>query len=137
MAQAKSALDLLLGVDIGKFEKPTREIEIKRLSQALGAKVVFVVQGLDPDQMEKVNENAVTMTGKDVDLNMNEMQLFAVLEGVKEPNLKDKALREKFGAPTPKELVKKLLLAGEITKIYQVISELSGFADDSVEELKN
>ena len=65
------------------------------------------------------------------------MQIMTVLAGVKEPNLKNKELMEKFNAPTPKELLQKLLLSGEITNLYNVISELSGYGPDSVAEVKN
>ena len=70
-------------------------------------------------------------------IDVQEMQIMTVLAGVKEPDLKDKKLLEKFNAPTPKELLQKLLLSGEITNLYNVISELSGYGPDSVAEIKN
>lgn len=133
--KAMNVLDLLLGVDTGLIAKPRKEVHMKRLSKALGQDVVFTIEALSADQFEKVQENAMTIKGKDFDLNINEMQIFTVLEGVVEPNLKNKELREKFGAATPKELVKKLLTAGEVSKLYNEISELSGFGDDA--DIKN
>ena len=43
----------------------------------------------------------------------------------------------KFKATTPKELVRKLLLSGEIANIYGEIASLSGFGEGSVKEVKN
>ena len=43
----------------------------------------------------------------------------------------------KFGSPTPKELIKKILLSGEIVSIYGAVSDISGFKDSSIEEVKN
>ena len=44
---------------------------------------------------------------------------------------------QKFKASTPKELIRKILLSGEIANIYAEISNLSGFGDGSVKEVKN
>lgn len=38
---------------------------------------------------------------------------------------------------TPKDLVRAILLSGEIAKIYGEISELAGFGDNAVKEVKN
>ena len=37
---------------------------------------------------------------------------------------KDKALREHFGCPTPKELINKLLLKGEVDDLVNAINDL-------------
>ena len=59
------------------------------------------------------------------------------IDGVLEPSLKDKRLLAYFGCVTPKELVKKLFLAGEIAELSNVITELSGYdKDEDEEELK-
>lgn len=134
---SNNVMDLLLSADIKKFNKPTKKVKMVRLSELLGTDVVFICEGLTPDQMEKIQENAMSIKGGDVDVNMNELQIFTVLEGVKEPNLKSKELREKYGVATPKELVKNLLLSGEITKLYNVISDLSGYGEKAIEEVKN
>ena len=44
---------------------------------------------------------------------------------------------QKFKASTPKELVRKLLLSGEIANIYAEISSLTGFGEGAVKEVKN
>lgn len=130
-----SALDLLLKMDESKIKKPTKEVEIKRLSEAVGEKVVFVCEAISPNKMAEIQEMVLDVKTQQVDV--QEMQVLTVLAGTKEPNLKSKELMEKFHVPTPKELLLKLLLPGEITSLYNVISELSGFGPDAVAEVKN
>jgi hypothetical protein len=43
----------------------------------------------------------------------------------------------KFKVSNPKDLARKILLSGEIAKLYGEISELSGFGDDAIKEVKN
>jgi hypothetical protein len=70
-------------------------------------------------------------------VNLEELQVMTVIEGTKEPNFKSKELMDKFKVYTPKDLVKKLLLPGEIISLYNMIGELSGFNGETVEEVKN
>ena len=78
---------------------------------------------------------------KDVDIDFNLLQLFVTIEGVVgkdgKPMMKNKDLMAKFKAQTPKELVRKIFLSGEIANIYGTISELSGFGDNAIKEVKN
>ncbi len=136
---SKSTLDLLLKVDLDKIKKPMKEVEVKRLSEILEEKVVFKCEALDAEKFGEIQDSAIHMNsnGEFDSLDTNELQIFTILEGVKEPSLKSKELLEKFGAVTPKELVKKLLLPGEISSLYGVISDISGFKGDTVIEIKN
>lgn len=130
-----NTLDLLLKLDESKIKKPTKQVEIRRLSEALGEKVIFTCQAVTANKMAEIQEMVLDVKTQQIDV--QEMQIMTVLAGVKEPNLKDKKLLEKFNAPTPKELLQKLLLSGEITNLYNVISELSGYGPNSVAEIKN
>jgi len=128
-------LDLLLQVDEAKLIKPRREVEIKRLSESVGQKVVFTCEAITPAKMAEIQEMVMDVRKQEVDI--PEMQLMTVLAGVKEPNLKSNELLDKFKAPTPKELLLRLLLPGEIQSLYNIISELSGYGEKAVEEVKN
>lgn len=130
-----NTLDLLLKLDESKIKKPTKQVEIRRLSEALGEKVIFTCQAVTANKMAEIQEMVLDVKTQQIDV--QEMQIMTVLAGVKEPDLKDKKLLEKFNAPTPKELLQKLLLSGEITNLYNVISELSGYGPNSVAEIKN
>jgi hypothetical protein len=139
--EAVNILDLLLGSDVGEITLPTAQVEITRLSKVFGKPFILTCKALTPEKFEEVQEMAVTVKNKDVDLDVNLLQLFVVMEGVVDeagkPMFKNKDLMTKFKASSPKELVRKLLLSGEITNVYGAISDLSGFGDEAVKEVKN
>lgn len=138
---AVNILDLLLGSDIGKIELPTKQIEITRLTEIYGSPFIITCKALTPEKYEEVQDMALDVSGKDVDLDVNLLQLFTTIEGVVDdagkPLLKNKDLMKKFKAQTPKELVRILFLSGEIANIYGTISELSGFGNEAIKEVKN
>jgi hypothetical protein len=128
-------LDLLLKEDVSKIKKPTKKVEIKRLSKVFGQKIIFTCEGLDSNQLQYINESSENDGEQDI----AQMRRLTVIEGVKDPSLKSKELCEKFKAVTPNELLKddKFLLPGEILSLYRVVSDLTGFNDDAVAEIKN
>ncbi|SKC82922.1 phage tail assembly chaperone [Maledivibacter halophilus] len=130
-----STLDLLLQLDESKLKKPSKEVEMKRLSGLTGEKVIFKVEALSPDKMEEIQEMSMD---EDMDnINISELQLMTILEGVKDPKFKSKELMDKFKVYTPKDLIRKILLPGEIITLYNIIGDLSGFDGGAVEEIKN
>lgn len=139
--EAVNVLDLLLGADIGEIKLPTKQVEITRLSEVYGSPFVVTVSALSPDKYEEVQDMAVSVKGKDVDLEVSLLQLFVVMEGIVDasgkPMFKNKDLMAKFKAPTPKDLIRKILLSGEINNLYAEISDLSGFGNDAIKEVKN
>ena len=139
--EAVNVLDLLLGSDIGEIKLPTKEMEILRLSHVYGKPFVITVSALSPDRYEEVQDMAVSIKGKDADIEISMLQILVVLEGVLDPTgkplFKNKDLMAKFKVKTPKELIRKMLLSGEIANIYQVVSDLSGFGDEATKEVKN
>ncbi|WDV47123.1 hypothetical protein PV797_05325 [Clostridiaceae bacterium M8S5] len=130
-----STLDLLLQLDQSKLKKPSKEVEMKRLSELLGEKMIFKVEALTPEKMDEI-QTMSTDEEKET-MNMGELQLLAVMEGVKEPNFKSKELMDKFGVYTPKDLIRKILLPGEIITLYGIVGDLSGFDGGAIEEVKN
>lgn len=145
-----NVLDLLMGSDVGKISSPYKDVEITRLSEAFGAPFVVRCTALSPEKYEEIQDIALEVKGKDVDMDINTFQLFTVIEGVEAIATDDKGntksvglllknsdLMGKFHAQTPKELCKKIFLSGEIQKLYNEISALSGFNDEAVKEIKN
>ena len=143
-------VDLLLGADLGTIQNPYEDVEISRLSKAFGAPFIVRCNALSQDKHEELSDLSVEMEGKDVDLDVNKLQILTVIEGVDivvpdesgEPVsggslFKNNDIKSKFKAATPKELVKILLLPGEIAKLYSTISEISGFTEDAVKKVKN
>lgn len=148
--KAVNVLDLLLGSDCGKIQTPFKDVEISRLSEAFGAPFIVRCMALTPNEYEDVQDAAINIQGKDVDLDMNLLQNLTVIESVRFVNvdeagntstggllLKSTDLMSKFKAPTPKELCRALFLSGEVSNMYNIISALSGFSDQAVKEVKN
>ena len=53
-----NTIDLLLGIDKGKFEKETKEIKIKSLSKKAEKDVVFTVRELNMDEYKRISDLA-------------------------------------------------------------------------------
>lgn len=116
-------LELLLRADIPNL--PEKEIKIKRLSTLCGAPVVFRLRALPYNRAAELTRDQ-----------RDDMNVHILLAGVTEPDLKSKELLEKYGAVTPAELVKKMLLPGEIEDISRAVERLSGYRTSTVEEIK-
>lgn len=121
-----NTLDLLLKADIPDI--PVKEYKLKRLSKICGGPVIFKLKGLI---YNRANDLMKTHT--------DELNVHIVLAGTVEPNLKDENLLTKYNAVTPAELIKKMLLPGEIEDLSREIEKLSGYRQttiETVEELK-
>lgn len=116
-------LDLLMGLDQAKL--PEKKVKIKRLSKECGEPVVFSLRALPYNRVAEIKEAASA-----------DMAIDILLAGVTSPNLRDKALLEKHRAPTPAELVKSLLLPGEIEDLSREVERLSGYRTATLEEVK-
>lgn len=116
-------MELLLKADIPNM--PEKEYKLKRLSSVCGGPVIFKLRGLPYSRATEL-----TKSQKD-DLNVH-----ILLAGTIEPNLKDPELLAKFNAVTPAELVKKMLLPGEIEDLSRCVEKLSGYRDVTIEEIK-
>lgn len=66
-----------------------------------------------------------------------DVQIQILLQGCVDPDLKDPALKERFGGATPVETVKRMLLAGEIEDLSREVERLCGFRRSTIEEVKN
>ena len=122
-----SVLDLLLGGAVPNVEKelPTANYKIDRLSAAAGHDVVFKLRALPYGKVHDIERFT-----QDADVHI-------LLAGCVEPDLKDERLLEKFGGATPADVVKRMLLAGEITDLSQAIERLSGYRRLTITEVKN
>lgn len=131
-------IDKLMKADAGKLQLPEKDFEVKRLSKLFGFPFVLKLKGIDPERYTEIQEDSVELKKGDVNkIKMYNANLKTILAGVVEPSFKDKGLLEHFGASTPKELVNKLFLAGEMADIAGEIAKLCGYdsqkdVDDSV-----
>ena len=132
-----SLIDKLLQMDKAKLmEMPTREVEMPRLSELTGEPFKVTCKAIDGERYADIQRSAIDLNKKGGlrNINLYEMQVLTVIDGVVEPSLKDERLLAYFGCVTPKELGKKLFLAGEIAELSNVITELSGYDKTEDEE---
>lgn len=116
-------LDLLLKMDVSDL--PEKEYKVKRLSGLCGAPVIFKLQALPYNRANEISR-----------AQKEDMEVHILLAGVIEPNLKASELMSKYNAATPAEMVKKMLLPGEIIDISRAVERLSGYRIDTIEEIK-
>lgn len=88
-------------------------------------KAVFTLRGLPYGRVQELKE-----LEQDVEVHI-------LLAGCKEPDLKSPALMEHFGAATPVDAVKCLLLPGEIADLSLEVEKLCGYRRRTIEEVKN
>lgn len=118
-------LDLLLRPEVRsvKNDLPEKQFRVERLSHE--EPVVFTLRALPYGRVQELRE--IT---KDASVHI-------LLAGCVEPNLKDPALMEKFGATTPVDVVTCLLLPGEIEDLSREVEKLCGYRRRTINEVKN
>lgn len=127
----------LLKVDTEKAaERETKKIHSKRLSKLLGVDTDITIRELSGRQINEINQLAYKKDGTRDAGKLYDLNLMYCVYGVAEPDLGDKALKEHFGASTPKELAEKLF-GVESATIASAIVELSGLSDEDEETVKN
>ena len=107
-----------------------RELEVSRLSAALGEPFKVKIRALSIDEFDGLPKG-------------DEFRVHIVVKAMTEPSMKDEQLRRAY-APAgrknpllPTELVKTLFLAGEIANIATEVLTLSGYSDDSVRSISS
>lgn len=127
-----NTVEKLLKLDAGKIKMP--EKVIKMTPKKLGIEVDFPCKALNPERFSEIQEDAVIMKKGDVKkIKMYAIKSLIVIDGCPEI-FKSKELMDHYGCPTPKELLNKLLLSGEVDDLYDAISELSGYDRDEEDE---
>lgn len=124
-----NALDALLKADFNI----EREVYISRLETH------FKIRALDAGEIENIQEQATHYVGKGVNRKKERDSVKAgyltIAKGTVNPDFNDDKLKEKAGnVSSAWEVVKALLLPGEMQKLEQEILIASGFDDDEAEE---
>lgn len=125
----------LLKIDLGEVEIPreTKRIYLKKLKKEFS----FECVALDVEKANEIRMKSIDLTSGTVDdIDMFKLQAYTVIEGCKNV-FKNKDLMKHFNAPTPIELVRRLLLDGELTELSNTITELSSYQEVKDNEIKN
>lgn len=106
--------------------KRTEQFVHKRFSEQAGEDVVFTLQALSFDKLEEINRD-----------HEDDSDVYIVLDGIKEPNLREESLLKKYKIHGGyDELIKEIFLPGEIKRIATHVLALSGYRADSVKKLE-
>ena len=137
-----NVIDLLLNADLEQIQRPSKEVEIKRLSNIFGEKFTVLCKALTYDKYSEIQESCIDITTKEPTFDLQKLQIELVFNGVFNAQdgtrfFSNKELHKKFKVPHGKELIKKLLLSGEISALADTITELTGYKGDLIEEVKN
>lgn len=129
-------IDKLMKIDAGTLETPkgVHKMYVKKI----GEELEFEIEAINAEKATEIQQKAIKIENGNVsDIDVYKTKVLTIMEGC--PMFKDKALREHFNCPTPKELINKLLLKGEVEDLVDAINNLSDLkkiekADD---EIKN
>lgn len=133
-----NTIDLLMKMDAGTITKvPTGEMEIKRLTELTGEKFVVKYKALNGRRITELSQTTLDGNGNLVGGKAYDGNLILIGEAMISPDLKDKDLQKHFGAASPKDLADKLFNGGEVRKIAGEIMQLSGYGNNTDEEIKN
>lgn len=130
---SNKALSLLLSSSSDKFKKPTKEVEITRLSELVGEPFICTVQAIDMNQFKEILRE--TGESQNAESSMEAAQL-SVKMGLIDPKLTDKELQKHFGAPNYRELMNKMFLTGEIMELSEAIMEVSKLNPEEKKKVK-
>lgn len=136
-------VDKLLKADIKKADELETEIfKSRKLAKILGTKEKTVDITLQEIKSRRVNDIVAYQVDRKgrMDFSKNfDAKLMMCIEGVREPDLRNKELQKHFGAENAASLAEKLF-GNEITDISDAVSRLSGVGTDKEEmeeEIKN
>lgn len=130
-------LQTLLAIDAKEIEMPkgTHKMFCRKLKKELE----FEIQAIDPEKVSKIQEDALDLTQGEIDaIDTYALKVFTIIEGC--TIFRNAELMQHFEAHTPKELVKKILLSGEMDSLNNAINDLNGFEKDDKKvkkEIKN
>lgn len=113
---------------------PEKTVKLDRLG------IPVTLQGLTGKQVFSIRERCTERKDKKgrVTVQLDEEQFNTALIAVAtvKPNWGDSKLLAKYRASSPEEVIKRILLAGELSALGDVVLDLSGF-NAELEEVKN
>ena len=129
-------VEKLMKIDAGTLETP--KAVHKMFVTKVGEVLDFEIQAINAEKATEIQQKAIKIENGNVsDIDVYKTKVLTIMEGC--PMFKDKALREHFNCPTPKELINKLLLKGEVEDLVDAINNLSDLKkiEKAEDEIKN
>ena len=123
-------------IDAGTLETP--KAVHRMFVKKIGEELEFEIEAINAEKATEIQQKAIKIENGNVsDIDVYKTKVLTIMEGC--PMFKDKALREHFKCPTPKELINKLLLKGEVEDLVDAINNLSNLEEieKAEDEIKN
>ena len=129
-------IEKLMKIDAGTLETP--KAVHKMYVKKIGEELEFEIEAINAEKATEIQQKAIKIENGNVsDIDVYKTKVLTIMEGCQ--MFKDKELREHFKAPTPKELINKLLLKGEVDDLVDAINNLSDLKkiEKAEDEIKN
>ncbi len=97
----------------------------KRICDDVGKPILFKIKALTMEEFEGAKGKARAGAKSDT----NAFKYALIIRGCLSPSFKDAKSLEAVGARTPEDYIKRVLLAGEISRLAAEILKISGFGD--------
>ncbi|MGO0884882.1 phage tail assembly chaperone [Clostridioides difficile] len=118
-----NTVEKLLNMDAGKLKMPSSIFELycKKLDDILEIEC----NAIDPERFDEIRMNSMDVdSGNLENINVYELKVNTILESC--PMFRNMEVVENLGLATPKDILKKLLLAGEIDNLYEEVNKVNG-----------
>ncbi|MDN9700029.1 phage portal protein [Clostridioides difficile] len=118
-----NTVEKLLNMDAGKLKMPSSIFELycKKLDDILEIEC----NAIDPERFDEIRMNSMDVdSGNLENINVYELKVNTILESCS--IFRNMEVVENLGLATPKDLLKKLLLAGEIDNLYEEVNKVNG-----------
>ncbi len=131
--ECRNAVDLLLSIDAGMVNMPakTKNVYCSKANITLPMEC----KAIEPERFEKLTKDGYKYKNGEVkDFDSFKVKSSVIIETYS--LFKDEKLLRAHNAATPKELLKKLFVSGEIMELYDFACEVNGYGDKE-DEIKN
>ncbi len=119
-------MDIQEFLNANRIDNIFKEVKVSdRICTADGKPYLFKIKALSMEEFQR----AKAKTDKSGRGSLNGFKSAVVISGCVEPNFKDAKSLKALGAALPEDYLKKVLLAGEISRLAGEILKLSGFGD--------
>lgn len=131
-------INILMETDPEKLARKAREdVEIQRLSELFNTPFIVTVKALPGEQYSELAGGMMNKNGEVDYAKAYNTNVMVAMEGMVSPDMRNRDLQKHFGCASPKDLMEKLFNGGEISKIADTVTNLSGYGKDTEKEVKN
>lgn len=131
-------IDKLLKIDAGKIKRKEGMVTLK-LARLDGMELDFPLVEVDPEYVTELQEESlvVNLNNDDIKIKTFDQKVFTIIEGCPLIFKNDEIIKH-FNCQTPKDLVKKILTAGDMDDLFEEIQKLNGYnKKEDKEKVKN